>query len=237
MNESSKLYQLGRESFDKGDFDKAIELFSLSNNLYEHFKIFELLGEANIKIGNLYSAVEPLTKATQLNKSVRAPSLLSKVFLDLCDMNNAKKYAKVAIERDKTNKLAIFVLENINENYQPPQSLKELLHRYTIGERNFPNTSLPNEDFSDILLDGASFQNFSCFFDSSFDGASLRGTNFSNCNVKCTSFRNADLTGASFELAAIESIAFEGAILDEVSFVGATCYGYTIKKDDECPPI
>jgi len=31
MDESSKLYQSGRESFNKGDFENAIELFKMSS--------------------------------------------------------------------------------------------------------------------------------------------------------------------------------------------------------------
>lgn len=113
MDESSKLYQSGRESFDIGDFEKAIELFKMSCDLLEHFKTYELLGEANIKIGNLKSAVDPLSKATEMNRGVRAPSLLSKVYFDLGDFTNAKIYANIAIERDKNNKLAGSVLEGI----------------------------------------------------------------------------------------------------------------------------
>ena len=92
------------------------------------------------------------------------------------------------------------------DDYKPPQSKEELLHRYSLGERHFPGTDLDGVDFSRVTLDGASFGRFSWFFDASFDGASLRGTSFRECNVKCASFRDADLTGASFELAAIESI-------------------------------
>ncbi len=114
MDESYKLFQLGREQLDKEDYLKAIEFFASSNELSEHFKTLELLGEANIKVGNLSAAIQPLAKATELNNGVRAPSLLSKVFLDLGESEKAKIYAELALERDLSNKIAKSVLECIN---------------------------------------------------------------------------------------------------------------------------
>jgi uncharacterized protein YjbI with pentapeptide repeats len=125
----------------------------------------------------------------------------------------------------------------VTTDYQPPESRDELLRRYDNGERDFPNTELSDADLSGVRLDGASFGRFSWFSSANFDGASLRHTSFRECNVKCASFRGADLTGASFELAAVEAVDFEGAILEGVSFLGATCYGYTIQKGDQFPPI
>lgn len=126
---------------------------------------------------------------------------------------------------------------NSTKDYSPPGSREELLQRYAQGERRFPSTNLCKTDFSGVNLDGASFDNLSWFFDSNFDGASLKGTSFRECHVKCASFRNADLTGASFELAAIESIDIEGAITQGTRFVGATFYGYIIEDENEFPPI
>ncbi len=121
-------------------------------------------------------------------------------------------------------------------DYQPPTSPEELIARYARGERHFPNTELNDADLSGVTLDGASFEKLSWFSSANFDGGSLRGTSFQECNVKCASFRGADLTGASFRLAAVEATDFDGAVLDGASFVGATCYGYTVKEDDEFPP-
>jgi hypothetical protein len=119
--------------------------------------------------------------------------------------------------------------------YRPPESVEELVRRYAEGERNFPNTELSESNLSGLTLDGASFDRFSWFFDSNFEGASLVGVSFRLCNLKCASFRGANLTGASFELAAIESIVLEGAQLSGSKFLGATFYGYSIKNADERP--
>ena len=121
-------------------------------------------------------------------------------------------------------------------NYKPPESREELLRRYASGERSFPDTELSDADLSGVTLDDASFEKWSWFSSTNFEGASLRGTSFRECNVKWASFRDADLTGASFELAAVEATDFLGATLKGVSFVGATCYGYTIKDGDQFPP-
>ena len=121
-------------------------------------------------------------------------------------------------------------------NYKPPESREELLRRYASGERSFPDTELSGADLAGVTLDGASFERWSWFSSTNFDGASLRGTSFRECNVKCASFRHADLTGASFQLAAVEATEFDGAKVEGVSFVGATHYGYTIKNGDQFPP-
>ena len=126
-------------------------------------------------------------------------------------------------------------MANQLNDYKPPQSREELLRRYAAGERYFPNTELSDADLSNVMLDGASFEKSSWFFNANFARASLRGTSFRECNVKCASFRNADLTGASFELAAVESIDLVGAILANVSFVGATSYGHTLNEGDKLP--
>ncbi len=123
-----------------------------------------------------------------------------------------------------------------SSDFRPPVSLEELLRRYANGERQFPGTDLCEVDFSGVVLDGASFERLSWFFDAKFDGASLRGTSFRECNVKCASFKNADLSGASFALAAVESIDLHGAILVGTDFLGATFYGCTIEGTDELPP-
>jgi len=121
-------------------------------------------------------------------------------------------------------------------DYGPPESREELLRRYASGERNFPDSELSDADVAGVTLDGASFERWSWFSSSNFEGASLRGTSFRECNVKCASFRQADLTGPSFELAAVEAADFDGAVLEGVSFVGATCYGYTLRDGDQFPP-
>ena len=115
--------------------------------------------------------------------------------------------------------------------YKAPESREELLQRYANGERSFPDTELSDADLSGVKLDGASFEKWSWFSSTNFEGASLRETVFRECNVKCASFKNADLTGASFELAAVEAAEFEGAILERTRFEGAGYYGITLRDD------
>jgi uncharacterized protein YjbI with pentapeptide repeats len=121
-------------------------------------------------------------------------------------------------------------------DYSPLAAREDLLRRYAKGERSFPAIELSDADLAGVTLDGAKFERWSWFFSANFEGASLRGTSFRECNVKCANFQRADLTGASFELAAVESADFDGAKLEGASFVGATCYGYTIRDEDEFPP-
>lgn len=121
------------------------------------------------------------------------------------------------------------------DNYKPPVSRDELMARYAIGERNFPETELSDADLSGIKLDGANFESFSWFDSANFSGASLRGTSFRECNLKCADFSNADLTGAIFELAAIESIKATGAVVEGIKVTGATFYGCNLVDGDELP--
>ncbi len=149
-------------------------------------------------------------------------------------------FGRAALRSLKTNEWSNCV-EGLNagiakqRNYRPPESVKELVRRYAQGERIFPNTELSESDLSGTTLDGASFNPFSRFFDSNFEGASLVGVSFRLCHLKCASFRGANLTGARFELASIESIVLEGAMLSGSKFLGATFYGYSIKSADERP--
>jgi uncharacterized protein YjbI with pentapeptide repeats len=70
-----------------------------------------------------------------------------------------------------------------SSSYTPPASREELVQRYSEGEHHFPETDINEADLSGIKLDGASFERFSWFFNSNFDGAILRGTSFRECNV------------------------------------------------------
>jgi len=121
------------------------------------------------------------------------------------------------------------------DNYTPPSTLPELMQRYALGERHFPNVDLSEANLSRVTLDGASFGPHSWFSSADFTSASLRGTSFCNCNVKCAMFNGADLTNASFANAAIESISLDGAVLVGTNFVGATFYGITLGPDDQFP--
>lgn len=51
--------------------------------------------------------------------------------------------------------------KNPSDEYIAPQSLAELLQRYAAGERSFPDTELDDTDFSNVVLNGASFGPFS----------------------------------------------------------------------------
>lgn len=55
--------------------------------------------------------------------------------------------------------------------YKPPESREELLQRYGSGERSFPDTELSDTDLSGVKLDGASFEKWSWFSSTNFEGA------------------------------------------------------------------
>jgi tetratricopeptide (TPR) repeat protein len=106
LSQSSDLYQQARLMMSEDRLDEAVALFQQSVALSLHFKSLELLGECFIRLNRLREAIVPLTVATNLNKGVRAPSLLAEVLLKLEDYQEAKEMADVALSRDSTNRKA-----------------------------------------------------------------------------------------------------------------------------------
>ena len=112
-----EAYEAGRLALAAGDVDAAIEHFAASVEEYPHFKTLELLGEAWLRKGEPRRALVPLAAATSLNAQVRAPSLLAEALLALGDQLEAHRMAKIALERDATNRKARQVFEATAKAY------------------------------------------------------------------------------------------------------------------------
>lgn len=115
MSDSYDLYQRARQAMDNNKLEEAIELFQHSIMIEPHFKSLELLGECLIRLKRYREAIVPLAAATILNKGVRAPTLLAKVFLNLKDYSKAREVAELALTRDTNNKEARRVIESVAE--------------------------------------------------------------------------------------------------------------------------
>ena len=111
-------------------------------------------------------------------------------------------------------------------DYQPPQSVGEVISRYRSGERYFGYLELeePVCDFRGVDLSRADFRH--SFLVADFRDADLRSANFSHCNIKTCDFRGADLQAALFRQAALEGTEFERANFTEADFEGASIYGH-----------
>jgi len=122
---------------------------------------------------------------------------------------------------------------NKRPNYEPPQSVEELLRRYGDGERYFAESGLDDSvhDLQNVELEDADF--FGSFILADFRGANLKRASFADANVKTCDFRNADLENADFSGAAIDGTQFEGANLQGARFAGASCYSYTMKVEEK----
>jgi uncharacterized protein YjbI with pentapeptide repeats len=117
-------------------------------------------------------------------------------------------------------------------NYSPPTTVEELLRRYTLGERYFADTDLPDgASFSGQNLEGVNFER-SFLHSADFSKANLQGVSFQNSNVKCSDFSYANLRNASFRGASVEATRFIGACVEGVSMEGAGYYGITIRDAD-----
>jgi hypothetical protein len=126
----------------------------------------------------------------------------------------------------------------------------EICRRYADGERDFRGLEMGNYvntdewrqsscgTFRGAVLDGADFTG--SFICADFTGASLRNCVFRAC-VKTCVFDGADLRGADFTDAAIDAATFRSARLDGATFAGAGAYGYQFAADeypgDEGGPI
>jgi len=113
MDKAQELYQAGRSAMAAGDLTKAVGLFEQSNKAAEHFKTAELLGECLLSLGKAQEAIRPLTRATELNKQGRGPSLLAKAYLTLGAHDSARRAAEEALLRTPGNRLALSVLAEL----------------------------------------------------------------------------------------------------------------------------
>jgi uncharacterized protein YjbI with pentapeptide repeats len=121
----------------------------------------------------------------------------------------------------------------ISTRMKPLRTFRELLDRYSRGERVFAGSELdedPDNDLRGVCLDNADLSR--SFIIADFRGASLRNTRFSHANVKTCDFRDADLRGADFTGAALCSTEFSGAKLDGARFAGACYHSYTLQEGD-----
>lgn len=117
MNEdqSYKLYLEGRGLYDQGEYAQAIEHFKMSNKESAHFKSLELWGECELKLGNPHKAVMPLTAATELNKGIRAPSLLAQAYNSIGEAAKAIDLARSVLAQAPGNKVARGILGEHSE--------------------------------------------------------------------------------------------------------------------------
>ena len=106
----------------------------------------------------------------------------------------------------------------------------ELLHRYSLGERNFEGVCLVDGcALVGADLQGATFEN-GFFSDVDARRSNLKGATFRNMNLKCTDFRDADLTDAVFDSVLIEGASFRGAIVCNTVFARMTYHGRELNE-------
>jgi tetratricopeptide (TPR) repeat protein len=122
-DEATRLYEEGRSHRDAGRLSKAIEGLKQSAALLPHFKTLEMLGECYMKAGQYREAVIPLAAATGLNRQVRAPSFLAKVFLELGDGVKAREIARDIVRREPGNRIAkemLSLTQDLSEMWDYP---------------------------------------------------------------------------------------------------------------------
>jgi uncharacterized protein YjbI with pentapeptide repeats len=80
--------------------------------------------------------------------------------------------------------------------YKPPKSVKELLERYSKGERDFHRAILRAVNLFDENLSGANLSNTN-FFQANLFGTNLFGTNLTRANLSTANLSEANLSGAN----------------------------------------
>jgi tetratricopeptide (TPR) repeat protein len=122
QDESYRLYQSGREALETGDYSSSVRYFKKSAALWPHYKTYELLGEACLRIGDHAEAVLYLSAACGLGrKQFRSRFFLAKALLALGPTNNidAAMQLKKAIRLNPQYKAAKTMLSdmlNADEN-------------------------------------------------------------------------------------------------------------------------
>ena len=117
LDNSSVAYQQGKDLLEAGDLAGAIAQFETSIAASPHFKTLELLGDALLRSGQPVRAIVPLAAATTLNSQVRAPSLLAEALLAAGDSLKAHEIAKLALQRNASNKKARAVYDATKDVY------------------------------------------------------------------------------------------------------------------------
>lgn len=142
---------------------------------------------------------------------------------------------------------------------KPPQSARELLHRYAAGEREFSDASLAHENLSGTDLTAMSLRRANLtgvdlsnagligvdFSDTDLTGADLSGANLSGANLRSTHLNGVDLrnacltvtnlveanlTDANLGDADLTEANLGGAVLTEANLTGADFGGAALSR-------
>ncbi len=117
LEQALARYEEGRVLLDSGDIAGAITSLEASIAHSPHFKTLELLGEAYLRVGEPSRAIVPLAAATTLNAQVRGPSLLAEALLASGERLKAHEIAKLALDREPSNKRARAVFNATNDEF------------------------------------------------------------------------------------------------------------------------
>ncbi|GAX88391.1 conserved hypothetical protein [Lebetimonas natsushimae] len=111
------LHEKAKELYDKGEKEKAIELYKKSLEKDENFfPSLHLMGVALKDLGRLDEAEEVLLKALEKDASVaEVYNILGNIYYEKNETEKAKKYLKKAYELDKNLKEAKKLLNKINK--------------------------------------------------------------------------------------------------------------------------
>ena len=117
------------------------------------------------------------------------------------------------------------------EGYEPPTSAKELVARYSNGERLFSRAELAGADLSNLTLQGADL------YRADLSGAKLENTNLNGANLTEAVLKNADLNHASLCVSKLYHVVatgarFSNATLQKLKALEADFRGCDFSKAD-----
>ena len=113
---ASQLHDAAERHLLRGDRQQALALFRASIALCPHYKSLELLGECLISLGRPIESIPPLAAATALHSQPRAPALLASAFLALGQVDDARRFASLALERNPQYGYARELLEAVDQH-------------------------------------------------------------------------------------------------------------------------
>jgi tetratricopeptide (TPR) repeat protein len=111
---ATELYDLGRQAFDEGDFQRCADLLRASAALEPHFKTMEVLGEALLRLGNARESILWLAAAAGFSpKQVRSRLLLAEALEEIGEIGDARIQLAEALRVNPRYKSAAAMLARL----------------------------------------------------------------------------------------------------------------------------
>jgi len=113
-----------------------------------------------------------------------------------------------------------------------PKYIGDLLDRYAVGEREFPNCDFESHDnLQSMIFDNSNLQG-STFFSADFTGTSFKNCNLKNCSFECCKFEQVNFENANLSESLLSGAEFIKCNFKNAKFDNADYYGHKLTTED-----